>query len=381
MERAGSKLRSAACAALAVLAGSWAVRDVSAAQEPTPGQTVGTPARVLDDGALRAAYLDLLGRPPFAPERAQWLGKPRHELCDALLNTPEFWQQWLEEQLYYFFLIDNFRPESERVTAIPSDLAAGKLNVRDAVHRIALCPSFDQRNPGADTFVTVVMEQLDGIKVQKNPRELEIGKAIYDGESGTFLGKSGSSQADIVRIAIEDKSFSETYLAREYKRLVRREPDRKQFAEWSRRFQRDPSAYTAIVREWILSSDWDERLAHEIDQPNRLFVRSMFVDLLGRLPDDAEARRLRTALDGLSDPGPLRSVLARVLIDSTADKLPPRLGIPDPEKWVTDLFRRLLGRDPTAVELATFAESLNDTACRPATVIYAIVTHPEYQSY
>jgi len=382
MNGRGRQAGWATLAAGALLAGTVVARP-AAPQDPAPPESVtkAPPAQPLDDGSLRAAYLDLFGRPPFAEERAHWLGRARRELCDALIDNTEYWKQWLEEQLYYFFLIDNFRPESERVAAIPADLTAHKLNVREAIHRIALCPSFDQRNPGADTFVTVVMEQLDGIKVQKNARELEIGKAIYDGTPGTFLGKSGTSQADIVRIAVEDKAFTETFLTREYKRLVRREPERKALNDWARRCQRDPSLYTAFVREWILSVEWEERLAHPIDQPNRLFVRAMFVDLLGRLPDDDEARRLRTALDGLSDPGPLRSVLARLLIDSKAMKLPERAAIGDPQPWVTDLFRRLLGRDPNAPELAAFVEALRDPACRPATVLYAIVTHPEYQSY
>ena len=43
--------------------------------------------------------------------------------------------------------------EGESVEAIPAGLTAGKLSVRDAIHRIALLPSFDLRNPGADTFV------------------------------------------------------------------------------------------------------------------------------------------------------------------------------------------------------------------------------------
>ena len=371
-----------ALAAGALLSGAAVARQAAPQQPNAPEQvTKAPPAQPLDDGSLRAAYFDLLGRPPFAEERAHWLGHARRELCDALIDSSEYWKQWLEEQLYYFFLIDNFRPESERVAAIPAELCAHRLNVRDAIHRIALCPSFDQRNPGADTFVTVVMEQLDGIKVQKNARELAVGKAIYDGAPGTFLGKSGTSQADIVRIAVEDKLFAETFLAREYKRLVRREPEKKTFNDWVRRFQHDPSLYTAFVREWILSGEWDQRLAHPLDQPNRLFVRAMFVDLLGRLPEDDDARRLRTALDGLSDPGPLRSVLARLLIDSKAMKLPERGAIGDPVPWVTDLFRRLLGRDPSEQELTTFVEALRDPACRPATVLYAIVTHPEYQSY
>jgi hypothetical protein len=338
-------------------------------------------AGALDPAALRAAFLDLVGRPPYAAERETWAGRPLVELVDALLGSEESWAHWLEEQLYYFFLIDNFRPESERVSALPPLLAEGKLDVRDAIHRIALSPSFDQRNPGADTFVTVVMEQLNGVEVQKRPRELEIAKAIYDGAPGTFLGTTGRSQSDLLRIAVADRSFAETLVAREHRRLLRAEADRKAFADWTRRLHRDPREYVAIVREWMLSPAWRRRVAAEVEAPNRLFVRALYVDLLGRLPDDLEARRLRSALDGLSDATPLRAVVARMLLDSGQVAVPARRDIDDPTKWVGEQFERLLGRRASPAELKSFVEAFHDPACRPTTVLYALVTAPEYQAH
>ena len=80
-----------------------------------------------------------------------------------------FWRAWLEEQLYYFLLVDNFRPTSQRVLDAPGDLSKGKIGAREALHRIVLSASFDRRNPGPDTFVTVVMENpyVSGIKMPK----------------------------------------------------------------------------------------------------------------------------------------------------------------------------------------------------------------------
>ncbi|MCC7011256.1 MAG: hypothetical protein IT454_01730 [Planctomycetes bacterium] len=343
--------------------------------------TQAQPARALDAASLRAATLDLYGRPPFESERLRWTGVARHEFVDQALGSPECWRHWLEEQLFYFLLIDNFRPESSRVEALPELLAQGKLDVRDAIHRIALSPSFDQRNPGADTFVTVVMEQLNGLRVQKNPRELEVGKAIYDGRAGTFLGRTGSSQSDILSIAVADRSFAETLIEREYRRILRAEPERKALADWVRRLQRDAFEFRGIVREWLLAPAWDARVASKREAPNRLWVRALYVDLLGRLPSDEEARRLRSALDGLSDAAPLRSVFARVLIDSGQVALPERDAIPEPSGWIAERFRSLLGREPSARELESFVSTFRDAECRPQTVLYAIVTHPEYQSY
>ena len=344
-------------------------------------QTVAKPALPLDARRLRAVYMDLLGRPPLAEERERWSGHGTHELLSALLGSSDAWRQWYEEQLYYFLLIDNFRPESERVAAIPADLAANRIDVREAIHRIALCSSFDARNPGADTFVTVVMEQLDGFEVQKTAHELEIGKRVYDGQEGLFLGRSGKNQADVVRIAIEHERFATTFVEREYRRLLRAEPEKSDLARWSRELRRDPRGYMLLVREWLVSPAYEMRLERRRPQPNRLFVRALFVDLLGRLPSQDEEARMRNALDGLSDPGPLRSVLARLLIDSGAAALPARKEVREPEQWVTGLFERLLGRAPAESELSAFVTAFADPACQPGTVVYAIVSHPEYHRY
>jgi len=368
----------AAALALALLGIAFGAGGEARAQEAS---TEAAPARALDDAALRAACFDLLGRPPLEAERAAWLGRGRHEFLDHWLSRRETWSHWVEEQLYFFFLIDNFRPENERVGELPALLASRKLDVRTAIHRIALSPSFDQRNPGADTFVTVVMEQLNGLRVQKNVRELEVGKGIYDGKPGTFLGKSGSTQADLLRIAIEDRSFVQQLLAREYRRLVRAEPDKAALTELVRRFQRDPSVFPVLLREWLLSPAWDMRVRTRTSAPNRLWIAALHVDLLGREPLPDEARRLRTALDGLSDTGPLRSVLARVLIDSGKVQLPAKAEILDPTQWIAGLFARLLGREASAEELRAFATAFHEPECRPQTVLYALVTHPEYQTY
>jgi len=338
-------------------------------------------ARALDARRLRTLHLELLGRPPLAAERAEWHGRTNVELLDALLGSRSFWANWLEEQLYYFLLIDNFRPTSERVRRIPDDLAAGTLGVRDALHRVAISASFDRRNPGPDTFVTVVMEQLLGATVQKERRELEIGKRVYDGGSGVFLGESGSSQADVVRIAIESRAALEHYLAREHQRVLRKAPPARELAAWVRALERGELEYVELLRTWLLSEAYEARLAERAPLSNRAFVRALFVDLVGREPDPGEARRLRNAMDGLADAAPLRSVMARLLIDSGSAPLPEKQELTNPTEWIVGLFERLLGRAPSGEELTTFTAAFQDPACRPATVLYAIVSHPEYPTW
>lgn len=347
------------------------------------GQDVGlgTSTGELDARRLRLLYLDLLGRPPLLIEREQWAGRAGSDLLDELIGARSFWENWLEEQLYYFLLVDNFRPTAESVLSIPADLEEHSLGVRESLHRIALCSSFDRRNPGPDTFVTVVMEQLLGIDVQKEANLLRIGKRMYDGGSGTFLGRKGNNQADIVRIAIEDDQAIFHFLAREHRRLLRDDPDPKNLASWAQRLIEQNDDYPPIVRDWFESSSYGRRLERRDPMPNRVYVRSLFVDLVDRLPDEAETQRIRNALDGLADAGPLRSVIARLLLDSGAASLPPRTEIDDPATWIASLFQRFLGRAASESELSVFAESFDDPACRPETIVYAIVSHPDYSTW
>jgi hypothetical protein len=330
---------------------------------------------------LRTAFLTLFGRPPFEAERGRWRGRPIAELLDEVLLSLEVWQHWYEEQLYYFLLVDNFRPASEMAQAIPAELAAGRLDVREALHRIALSPSFDLRNPGADTFVTVVMEQFLGANVQKSQRELGLGKTIYEGHPATFLGTSGESQADVVRIALESREASRHFLVREHERLVFAQPESKALLGWTRRFHEDPRTYPEIVREWLNSERWDGRLAAPQPLSNRLFVHALFVDLQARRPEEHEAEPMRSALDGLADPRPLRAVLIRMMLDSGKVELPEKSAIADPAAWIEGLFRRLLGREAVPAELTTYVESFRDDACRPATILLALLSDPDYHRY
>jgi len=336
---------------------------------------------VMDARTLRRLFLDLLGRPPLEGERSEWGGRTRAALVETILPTEEFWQNWIEEQLYFFLLVDNFRPATEGVRALPGLLAQGKLGVREALHRICLSSSFERRNPGPDTFVSVVMEQVLGLTVQKTVRELEIGKRIYDGARGTFLGKPGNSQADLVHIAISDPRALHCFLEREHQRILRRPMPADLAEEWVARLEREELAFADILRGWLVSAEYERRLRSSLPQPNHMFVRALHVDLMGRPPDELETQRFRTALDGLSDATPLRSLLARLILDSGKVRLPERGAIADPAAWIRGQFERLMGRQPEGGELAVFLQAFEDPACRPATVLYAIVSHPEYQTW
>lgn len=345
------------------------------------GRTVAQPVLALDHHVLRTVCLDLLGRPPLPVEREAWLGRDLREYLVETTGSLEFWEHWLDEQLYFFLLIDNFRPETEGVRSVPQKMVEGRLDPREAVHRVVLSPSFEMRNPGADTFVTVVMEQLAGMRVQKKARELEIGKALYDGRSGVFLKHTGNSQADVVRICVESKEFARVFIEREYGRLVHREGPKKALGSWSMAFYREPGLFGDLVREWFASEAYMARLEEQHPLSNRAFVNALHVDLLGRMPTQAEAEPMREALDGLGDSAPLRSILARLLLDSGRVEIPEKAAIGDQRVWAAALFPRFFGREGSEGEVNAVCGALDEPSCRPATVLYALLSHPEYHRY
>ena len=362
-----------------------------------PGDGDDPAAEEWTPGLVRTLHLDLLRRPAFDEQRAALLAPVSHAdgspvlaaersrtrpfLAKQLIASVDFWRRWYEEQLYYFLLVDNFAPRAEGLLSIPDELAAGTLHVRDAIHRIALSSSFDQRNPGADTFVTVVMEQIAGLAIDKHRRELEIGKALYDGKRGTFLGKLGSTQSDVVRLAIEQRSFALAFLAREHARFVHAPAPERELAVWATKFLADPRVFSDLLLGWIASADYGARLGRREPMDNRLFVRALIVDVCQREPSAEEFSRMRSALDGLSDPLPLRSVMARLLLDSDASALDaPRSGRTS-HALVGELFERLLGREPCSAESEAFSAALDAPQGSPRLLAYALLTHPEYQSY
>ncbi len=360
--------------------------DSLAQDSPDPARRDGVgvptdvPPQLCGEFELRCLCLDLLGRPPLKKERQAWVGVAFDVVVRDVLGSAESWRHWYEEQLYYFLLIDNFRPAGESYDSIPERLHAGAIDVREAIHSIALSPSFDARNPGADTFVTVVMEQLDGLEVQKCKNDLEIGKRVYDGASGLFLGASASSQSDVVKVAVQHKLFASTFLAREHARIVHREADKADLSRWATQFQRDPRRWSALLHVWLRSKDYLERTRSRVPLTNRAFIQALFVDVRDAVPDPENARRMRTALDGLSDPLPLRSVLARMVVDASpaSARAPERLGDDRIGSWIRERFLRFLGREPSEAEAQSFARALRDPAGRTEFVDYALLSHPEY---
>lgn len=128
------------------------------------------------------------------------------------------------------------------------------------------------------------------------------------------------------------------------------------------------------------------------------FLRGVYADLLGRTPEtfefvlringgppfrlplDEEAQ-LAGVLEGIGDSLPMRNLVVKGLLHSVELTVPDKASVADARAYITDQFRRLLGREPNAYELESFADEwASDPAVGPRTIIRAIIGSREYQS-
>jgi hypothetical protein len=83
----------------------------------------------------------------------------------------------------------------------------------------------------------------------------------------------------------------------------------------------------------------------------------------------------------MGDPGPLRALIVKGLVESDEVDLPAKSAVSDPAAFIADQFRRMLGREPNAYELSAFVEQWqSDAAVGPRAILRAIAGSREYQS-
>lgn len=385
------RLWSAAAVSACLLAvPAAAPRDEGAMPVAAPPGSPGPSAPPSLDGRLdpdrlkmvRRLYMDLLWRSPTLEELARHHARSQEQTVDELLRSEECWSAWYESQLYYFLLLDQFRPKEGPIPQIPARIAKGELTVPRALEEVVRSQYFGARNPGNDTFCTVVLEQLLGMTVQepRNRPILEAGKRMYDGYKSRLFREDGDSQADFVRIVFRQPAFCEHLLGRTYESLCARPLDRKRREGYRARLAADPKAFPAILAEWLTGPDYAEAAKEPRTKPEVPYVRALFLDTLGRLPTYDELRNVRNAFLSMADPTPVRLVMGRVLLESSTAA--PAGATLDARRFVREQFLRLLARPPTAAEEETFSNALrNDPGTTPRIVLYTLLSSAEYQIY
>ncbi len=327
---------------------------------------------------LQRLCYDTLQRGPSPGERAAYVGADLAAVLPRLLGSREAMTAWFEEELYYFLLIDNFRPRGEGVDRVPLQLQRGELTARDALAEILLSTGFSQRNPGNDTFVTVVLEQCLGYTVQDRRTKpiLEAGKRLYDGRKARFLGEEGQNQADVIRIVLAHADCARHLLDRHHRRLLDAPlpKDAPEVAE----VQADWRTFFAVLGRWLQGEAYRTALLRPKPKSERQFLRGLYMDLLQRVPDHDELRNLRNALQSMADPAPLKAVLAKLILDSGKADLPA--AGQDGPAFVRECFARYLAREPSAAEAQAFQGELAQGST-PALLVRSLVGSVEYQYY
>ena len=332
---------------------------------------------------VRHLSLDILLRTPTPAEVRMFVGFPLRQVASRMMASLEAHAIWVEEQLLYFLLLDNFRPQTKTIRELPARLRSGDITAHGAIAEIMMSTGFSLRNPGNDTFVTVVLEQGIGMRVQdrKNRSTLEAGKRMYDGYKTRFLRETGDSQSDIVKIVTRAPAFTRFLLDRHHRVLLRGPlPDSPVAKTQVRRVHEDPGQFFTVLLEWISSPEYLAQMKVKRPRSDNQFIRSLYFDLLGRAPDYQEFRNMRNALLSMADPAPLRSVMAKVMLDSGKAEL-PELRRENRGAFVKMAFLRYLGRGPTQDEMGEFTRILGKPGAEAKHVIRALITSPEYQYY
>ena len=328
---------------------------------------------------LQRLCYDIVQRGPTEAERRNFVGADVGTLVPRLLQSREAKAEWFEEQLYYFLLLDQFRPRGEAIDRIPARLQKGELDARGAIAEILLSTGFSLRNPGNDTFVTVLLEQCLGYRVQDKDKKpiLETGKKIYDGKKGRFLGRDAATQADLVQAVLQHPDFARHLLSRQHERLLAA-PLPKDAPELAA-VQQDWSRFFPVLGDWLQGDAYAQSLAQRRGKSERQFLRGLYQDLLERAPGEDELRNLRNALTAMADPAPLRAVLAKVIHDGKDTRLPAR-GSGRDDEFVQQCFLRYLAREPGENESRVFTGALQQGAS-PAQIVRALVVSLEYLTY
>lgn len=345
-----------------------------------------SPSALLRDAAdgrawLRAASIDVLGRGPSREEADRGLARTRDDVAQDLLGRDEAYSEWLAAECEAPLLADA-RPGPDVLTELAGRLKRREATAAEGLETLWSAAAGTRSDP--EKLVLALVSSLHGMD-HPEPAFVDAARRMVEGQSSALLGKTGRSPADLVKILVADRACAEHLARRTWLRLVGQPIDPSELERATGRLlDAGPKgdrpatwAFFDVVREWLVSPRYLERLATRHWKPERAFVRTLFQDVLGRTPDEDELRSARRSLRSLGDKGPLRSALAKVLLDSPQARVAPGV---DVEDFVRAQFRQLLAREPRDRELGAFLRALGSGASRD-TVVRAIVTAPEYASY
>ena len=200
------------------------------------------------EAALARVVERLTGRRPLAGELQPLLRLERGALVEALLSRPEPYERWWQEELGY--LLDGpVRPKGEPWDSMPARLREGRVGVQDVRYALAVGRDWSGRWGGKQAFVGAVLERLLGLDGEAAAKQRAAAERLYDGYQAEFLGQKGSSQADLVRIAVRDEQARRHSLRCAWRRAVGSEPDAAALEAALSAWSKEPQAFFRILTE------------------------------------------------------------------------------------------------------------------------------------
>ena len=133
-----------------------------------------------------------------------------------------------------------------------AQLTAREIDISEFMHRFLFNSIYDEINMGSENFVISCFENL--LKRQPTERELEAGKALYDGYPALLLRKDGNNKKDLIRIVSSVDEFYQGIAIDWYRILLVREPSSLEMVEGLETVKNDGIAEIQIAI--ILSQEY-----------------------------------------------------------------------------------------------------------------------------
>ncbi len=304
---------------------------------------------------LLRTSLDLIGRPPAPADFLVIAQLPRARLLEQVFTDEAVYRALLELEIER--LECRQRPAPELLARALSQLLDGSLDLPGVSALLVLEDSYTSGLSDRD-YIEQLLRILVGRIADMQPTSVERGLDMLAGQSARFMGRSGSSRADLVKILVEHEDYD---------------------FELGKYVAERIGSDNALGMIDALRAD-DPRLGFvhaaldpergEARRPRATYLRRLHFDLFGFDPDQAALRDLLAPFQVEEN----RLAVAEMLASS------PRLPVGRVDSgWVRDTVLRMVGRVLSEEQARSVRRSAGDGVDAMRWVLYSLVTSREYQ--
>jgi hypothetical protein len=319
--------------------------------------------------ALRRLHLQVLGRSPTPAEAIARAKVPIGDVAATLLSSLEWGRTFAEDAALRLELLGDAEPSSEAAAELALGVAVGRLSPAAAEAALVRDPAFLRAHPPGRALVDAVFARL--LEREPAPGEAKAAAFAAAGAAASVFGVERVASAPaLLEAVLATEEFETAALRRLAARFL--PPDAARAVDAARRGE----TASALALSFVRSPSWAGGPPRRKEDGD--FLRSAFVDLVGRRPSAAELSALVSAARAV--PGEAaRNALVKVMIDGGEARFPLLVEVKDPGGWVADRFLRTLGRKPAAAEAEAYVAALLDPEGGPDLVVRALLTSSENQ--